>query len=120
MVLHLKIHIHLTLIYKEFIFPVIQWCSCSNNVVQINRVNFKGEFCEEDINECELSVPRCSHGICVNNHGGFQCYCMPGYTGEFCNVDFDECLSQPCKHNATCINKINNFECVCTPGYEGN
>lgn len=79
-----------------------------------------GALCEQDIDECELSgTSICNHGICVNKQGGFQCYCMPGYTGERCNLDFDECLSAPCRYNATCINKINNYECICPPGYTG-
>lgn len=75
-----------------------------------------------DIDECSIPGNNgiCNNGICVNNQGGFQCYCKPGYTGELCNLDFDECLSMPCQNNAKCLNKVNNYECVCTPGYEGN
>lgn len=61
----------------------------------------------------------CNHGICVNTVGSFECYCKPGYTGEWCDLDFDECLSTPCQNNAKCLNKVNNYECVCTPGYTG-
>ncbi|KAJ8978001.1 hypothetical protein NQ317_004546 [Molorchus minor] len=76
-------------------------------------------FCNQDIDECVLSPKICNHGICFNTIGSFQCYCQPGFTGEHCNLDFDECLSMPCRNNATCINQINNYECRCPPGYEG-
>jgi hypothetical protein len=51
--------------------------------------------------------------------GTYQCYCKPGYTGQNCLIDVDECLPVPCKNGATCIDKVNDFECRCAPGYEG-
>lgn len=78
-----------------------------------------GETCEEDIDECKNNPRICNEGICQNERGTFQCYCRPGYTGERCNLDFNECLSMPCRNNATCLNQINNYKCICPPGYEG-
>lgn len=47
------------------------------------------------------------------------CYCVPGYTGTFCQIDINECLSQPCSNNSTCVDGINRYECRCPPGYTG-
>ena len=43
-------------------------------------------YCElADINECD-SDP-CQHGAtCDNQVNGFQCTCMPGYSGARCEV----------------------------------
>jgi hypothetical protein len=49
----------------------------------------------------------------------FNCYCVPGYTGTYCQIDINECLSMPCSNNATCIDKINSFECDCPKGFKG-
>ena len=49
----------------------------------------------------------------------FTCYCVPGYTGTYCQLDIDECLSMPCSNNSTCENKINSFECHCPAGFTG-
>ena len=37
-----------------------------------------------------------------------------------CEVDRDECLSEPCQNNGTCVDGSNGFRCNCLPGYTGN
>ena len=50
----------------------------------------------------------------------FKCYCVPGHTGTYCQINVDECLSRPCSNNSTCIDGINKYECKCPTGYTGN
>ena len=38
--------------------------------------------------------------------GNFSCNCEAGWTGQRCDVDIDECASQPCQNNATCTDKV--------------
>lgn len=49
----------------------------------------------------------------------FTCYCVPGFTGTYCQIDINECLSSPCSNNATCVDLINAYECQCPSGYTG-
>ena len=58
-----------------------------------------------------IDILTCScvnEGICIpdSNHprgsGMYVCSCQPGYEGQHCEKEIDECLSSPC------INGINN------------
>ena len=34
---------------------------------------------------------------------GYQCDCVPGWTGDRCGTEIDECSSNPCQNNGTCF-----------------
>ncbi|XP_071836879.1 uncharacterized protein [Apostichopus japonicus] len=46
------------------------------------------------------------------------CDCPPGYVGDFCQVNFDECASDPCQNGATCIDHVDYYTCDCASGWE--
>lgn len=49
----------------------------------------------------------------------FNCACLPGFTGALCEVEINECASNPCQHGATCHDTQAAFQCQCAPGYTG-
>uniref|UniRef100_A0A9J7Z0A3 Versican core protein n=1 Tax=Cyprinus carpio carpio TaxID=630221 RepID=A0A9J7Z0A3_CYPCA len=67
---------------------------------------------------CSVSVCE-NDGTCYSNGKGNICVCMPGYSGEHCENDVDECQSNPCRNGGTCIDGLNTFSCVCLPSYSG-
>ncbi|NXW85293.1 NCAN protein, partial [Alopecoenas beccarii] len=63
----------------------------------------------------------CLHGGTSRTNGtGCGCSCVPGFTGENCEIDIDDCLSSPCQNGGTCIDEVNAFVCLCLPSYGGS
>lgn len=58
-------------------------------------------------------------GKCTNSSEQYACTCKPGFEGDDCSIDIDECLTAECTNNSTCIDEIAGFTCKCLPGYDG-
>lgn len=41
------------------------------------------------------------------------------FPGHNCEIEVDECLSDPCHNGATCVDHLNAFSCICQDGFEG-
>ena len=46
---------------------------------------------------------------CIDLDDGFECKCQPGFKGRKCEVNIDDCLSNPCSRNGHCIDKVNGY-----------
>ncbi|KAL4609344.1 protein crumbs 2-like [Arapaima gigas] len=97
---------------------------------------YEGERCEVDIDEC-AEEPCENGGRCFQrsdrtqvstllntdqelsyaNAAGYLCWCRPGFTGENCSVNINECASQPCHNGSTCVDLVDRYACVCQPGF---
>nr|XP_020649057.1 protein crumbs homolog 2 isoform X2 [Pogona vitticeps] len=99
---------------------------------------YMGEHCEEDVDECATD-PCLNGGECFERSNqsyygkykdfpeqfsyeeaaGFICRCPPGFEGEVCSININECMSQPCQNGGSCIDLVNSYLCHCLPGYSG-
>jgi hypothetical protein len=50
---------------------------------------------------------------------GYSCSCAVGFTGTNCEVNIDDCASNPCQNGGTCSDGIEAFTCSCAPGFTG-
>ncbi|XP_063000667.1 protein crumbs homolog 2 [Elgaria multicarinata webbii] len=99
---------------------------------------YTGAHCEGDVDEC-ATEPCLNGGQCLERSdqsyygeqvdfpmqfsfqeaAGFICRCQPGFEGETCSVDIDECKSQPCQNGGSCVDLVNGYRCDCLAGYSG-
>ncbi|XP_058709377.1 protein crumbs homolog 2 isoform X3 [Poecile atricapillus] len=120
---------------------------CHNNATCLEGIKgyscacwpgYTGQDCEEDVDEC-VTQPCHNAGLCLERSNpahygtqplfpsnfsysqaaGFLCQCQPGFTGETCFTNIDECESQPCQNGGLCQDLVNGFLCQCLPGYSG-
>jgi hypothetical protein len=66
-----------------------------------------------------LSSPCGENGDCLADGDSYTCDCYPGWTGNTCEIDIDECESSPCV-NGDCTDLIDAYECTCWPGWTGD
>lgn len=48
-------------------------------------------------------------GTCSDQVNGYRCQCLPGYTGNDCGINVDECQSSPCTNNGNVIFIVLDF-----------
>jgi len=87
---------------------------------------FLGTDANSDGQEDMEMVTPCQNGAtCTNDGEGtgeYKCFCVIGWRGKHCEVDWDECQMgiHTCHDMALCINVPGSFECECEPGYSGD
>ncbi|KAF7666169.1 hypothetical protein LDENG_00116300 [Lucifuga dentata] len=42
------------------------------------------------------------------------------FTGTTCEIELDECQSQPCLNGGSCYDYVTGFTCTCLPGFQGH
>jgi hypothetical protein len=73
---------------------------------------------DSDCEKCKI----CKNGALCSideTKNDVKCYCDAGYTGRYCQIHVNECMSSPCANNATCIDLISTYKCECLAGYTG-
>ena len=53
--------------------------------------------------------------LAINNVFSFAA----GYEGSQCQIDINECLSNPCQNNGYCTDTVNGYQCGCFNGFKG-
>ncbi|XP_061671031.1 vitamin K-dependent protein S isoform X2 [Syngnathoides biaculeatus] len=56
---------------------------------------------------------------CVDGQASYTCVCKPGWNGQCCEKDIDECVDPtfPAGCNQECVNIPGSFHCTCNDGY---
>lgn len=46
-----------------------------------------------------------------------RCVCSPGYVGDDCSLDYNDCEEHRCQNGAQCMDELNGYSCICPEGY---
>ena len=49
----------------------------------------------------------------------FDCTCATGWEGPTCEINKNDCATNPCKNNGVCADALNDFTCSCQAGFTG-
>nr|XP_033817057.1 protein crumbs homolog 2 isoform X1 [Geotrypetes seraphini] len=121
--------------------PCLNNATCLEGVKNYTCVcwpGYTGEQCEIDDNECREGpcqngaeclersnqtyyrvLPEFSKEFSYMEAAGYLCRCQPGFTGENCSANIDECASQPCQNGGSCEDLVSGFHCYCALGFAG-
>ncbi|XP_022102001.1 uncharacterized protein LOC110985344 [Acanthaster planci] len=57
--------------------------------------------------------PDCTSPERSNGFDSYSCICEPGWVGEICQTDLDECQSIPCEYPYVCYDRLDGYDCAC-------
>uniref|UniRef100_A0A8C6NH18 Delta-like protein n=1 Tax=Nothobranchius furzeri TaxID=105023 RepID=A0A8C6NH18_NOTFU len=77
--------------------------------------------CQCTPGQCVLLANACllpsAGALCLDLGNRLTCRCQQGFTGDRCEINVDDCASNPCRNAGTCVDGINSFTCTCTLGF---
>ncbi|XP_061191549.1 uncharacterized protein LOC133199695 [Saccostrea echinata] len=87
---------------------------------------WEGKDCTRPIGDGSCPGQHCENGgtcsmdkFSNTTNDVFFCCCPPGYTGNRCEIDLNECRQNPCLYGGTCRNTPGSYICNCHPRYRG-
>ncbi|KAK2109360.1 hypothetical protein P7K49_014525 [Saguinus oedipus] len=74
-------------------------------------LQYKGRACEQLVELCSPYLNPCQHEAqCVGTQAGPRCECVPGYTGDDCSKNQDDCRNHRCQSGAQCVNEFADLQ----------
>ncbi|XP_074532634.1 protein eyes shut homolog [Halichoeres trimaculatus] len=82
---------------------------------------FTGPLCSQPYDPCDpLHNPCLNNSTCLTRSDGTaSCRCPAGFEGSWCEIDTNECSSNPCQNQGDCVDRVNSFSCDCKMGFSG-
>ncbi|KAM6916581.1 protein eyes shut homolog [Xenentodon cancila] len=82
---------------------------------------FNGLLCDKPYDPCDPLHNPCLHNsTCLTrSNGTASCRCPAGFEGSWCEIDTNECGSNPCQNQGGCVDQVNGYRCDCKKGFSG-
>uniref|UniRef100_A0A673BLA4 Crumbs cell polarity complex component 2b n=1 Tax=Sphaeramia orbicularis TaxID=375764 RepID=A0A673BLA4_9TELE len=82
---------------------------------------FSGPLCSQPYDPCDPLHNPCLHNsTCLTrSNGTASCRCPAGFEGSWCEIDTNECSSNPCQNQGDCVDRVNSYSCDCRMGFSG-
>ncbi|KAG8447867.1 hypothetical protein GDO86_015106 [Hymenochirus boettgeri] len=88
-------------------------CTCPHS--------YAGPYCQWPYppEQCDKNLTCSNGGRCDDGIWGANCTCKPGFSGRRCEINVNDCESNPCLNGGTCQDSVNNFKCICNSSFTG-
>lgn len=112
-------------------FDNVNSCGCPDDMFMagMTRSGGTGLGYIEELHCCEvLPADPCTpdycngQGTCIQGDATLTCDCHPGYSGEFCEINDDECaeFAEACNSHGFCSDGVASWTCAnCAEGWSG-
>ncbi|KAE8583490.1 hypothetical protein XENTR_v10020541 [Xenopus tropicalis] len=92
-----------------------------NNYTCKCPANYAGTFCQWPFppEQCNKNITCFNGGRCNSGIWGANCTCRPGFSGRRCEINVNDCESNPCLNGGTCQDSVNTFKCICNSSFSG-
>ncbi|CAI5455806.1 unnamed protein product [Caenorhabditis angaria] len=71
-------------------------------------------------NQCGIYSTCLNGATCVDAWNKRKCQCLPGFGGDNCEININECQFMDCGKHGYCSDSINRAKCVCDQGFSGD
>ncbi|XP_053312888.1 vitamin K-dependent protein S isoform X2 [Spea bombifrons] len=113
----------------EYFYPRYLACLGAHRTGMSGKLSYLNFDGPADLRSCINALPdQCSplpcnkdgYQECVDEKGTFKCICKPGWSGELCDIDINECddpdnVNGGCSQR--CVNLHGSYRCACEDGY---